>query len=275
MVWAALILWCVFLWACGGGASSPAKPEGPVPGRTTPAMFCYYGMNFTAALETVDHANCVEAADFYGPLEQLATFTQAAGRPVVLYVPACYGLPVDRVQSEVAFWLQRLAGAGLLRNVVAVRPCDEPDLKGMSDDEVKARITAVHAAMAMYDETRAKPIAIFYACSSGARPGIDFVDWPGCDSYGDGCKVLDEYYPALEQLVNREPDRRLVAIAGGSDPWRQDPGCFVQKVRQDGRYVALLGFAYQTVTDGQTYVGIRENGMAPAYRLAGRAVTAP
>ncbi len=226
-----------------------------------------------AAVETTDHTSCVEAADFYGPLEQLATLTHAAGRPVILYVPACYGLPLERLESEITFWLQRIADAGLLRDVAAVRPCDEPDLHGLTDSEVKARIIAVHAAMARFDATRGKPIAVFWACSSRARPGIEFVDWLGCDSYGDGCKVLEEYYPAFEQLVNREPDRRLVAIAGGASPWRQEPTCFVEKVMRDDRYIALEAFIRQTVTDrGETYMGIRENGMAPLYREAGRKV---
>ena len=41
----------------------------------------------------------------------------------------------------------------------------------------------------------------------------------------------------------------------------------------EGADIALEAFIRQTVTDrGETYMGIRENGMAPLYREAGRKV---
>lgn len=266
---AACLLLSALLLACGGGGgggSSPAPAAPPGPLRTG-IPFCYYGMNAMAAAETTDHASCVAAAEFYGPLEQLAALAQANGRPVIIYLPAC-DVPLEQVEPETTFWLQRIANAGYLRNVLAVRPCDEPDNRGMSDAEVKARITAVHAAMAKFDATRAKPITMFYVCNSGRRPGIAFVDWPGCDDYGAGCSVIDRYYPELEGMANTDPDVRLVLIGGVANPWRQDLQCMVDKVRRDGRYAMLQAFIYQTVSDGPGYVGARDNGTLQAIKAA-------
>lgn len=236
-------------------------------------------MNMSAALETTDHTSCVEAGTFDtgGPragIEQLEVLSQSGERQIVLMLPAC-DVPLDRVESEVTFWLQRIFNAGYLRRIAAIRPCDEPDdaVTGHNDADMKAIIIATHAAMAKFDETRAKPIAIYYQCGTGRRPGLEYVDWMGCDRYDHGCLVFAEAYGVFEQYVNKEPDRKLMAISGGSTPYKNDPSCMVAKVNGDGRYALLNAFMWQTTVDkANTYIGIRDNGMAKAYCEAGKQI---
>lgn len=275
MIGAALAALFFVMGGCGGGGA--ASSNSPAASTTLPAtlrtdaLFCYWYMDQQAALETTDHTNCVMAGESYvAPLAQLAALSQAAGRNVILAVPACE-VPLAQVESEVRFWLRRIADAGYLKNIVAVYPCDEPDDKGFSDADMRAIITATHAAMATFDETRAKPIAMFYTCGGKARPGLAFVDWPGCDRYDHGCAVFVEAYGEFEAMAAKEPDVHPLAIAGGSDPWRQQPACWEAKVQGDPRYAGLLVFIYQTTTDrGVTYTGVRDNGLRPAWCGAGR-----
>lgn len=265
--------------ACAGGGGSTPAPTPPTP-RTEPALVCYFGSNAAAATLSLDHTNCVEAADFYGPVEQMATLMQAGTRKVILDLPACRdGLPVDQVEGELTFWLQRLQDGGHFApqfgdRIAAVRLCDEPDDKGMSDAEVKARITAAHAAMAKFTATRAKPVTLYYVCSSGKRPGIDYVDWPGCDRYDAGCEVFARFYGEFEGIVNANPDRRIAAILSGVEQWPTPPACMVDKLRRDGRYALGQGFIAQTVGDrGNTYVGILERAdVAAQWRAAYRSI---
>lgn len=258
------------LAACAGGTS---VPETAGVTRTTPALACFWYEDVGAAIETTDYTSCIEAGTFDsgGPqagLQQLQVLSQAAGRQVILLVPACE-VPVDQVESEITFWLQRISNAGYLKNIAAVRPCDEPDdpTTGHIDTDMVKRLTAVKAAMAKFPATVGKPIAIYYECGTFTRPGISLVDWMGCDRYDHGCGVFAEAYGYFEAQVAAHPGRKLMAISGGSDPWHQDPTCMVDRVLADGRFALLNVFAYQTLTDrGVTYTGVRDNGQAPLHR---------
>jgi hypothetical protein len=259
------------LGACGGGGGGgyPDTPPTPAPPRTTKALACYFGERASDVLATLDHTNCVEAASFYGPLEQLATLTQTKGTgiAVILVLPGC-DVPVAQVEPELTFWLQRIATAQLLegQNFVAVRVCDEPDgsTTPRTDAEMKQIITSAHAAMAKFPALIAKPITtMYYECGSGSRPGLEFVDWPACDAYGWTWDQLMGAYREFEGLVNKEPDRKLVLIAGGCDPWRQDPTPFVDKLLSDGRYAMVQGFGYGPLGNNPNCVST--NGLRDLY----------
>lgn len=270
MIGAAFAAFFFVLGGCGGSTA----PSTSLPAKLrTDALFCYYGMNGLAAAETADHTNCVWAADFYGPVEQLAalSYAKGTGRRVILMVPGC-AVPRDQVESEVRFDLQRIADAALLENIAAIYWCDEADDAGkaMSDEEATARIASVRRAAADFPGSRSVPIAGFYQCGSGRRPGLEALDWAGCDRYDHGCDVFLEAYVDLEHWADRAPGRRLMAIAGGANPWREQPPCWESKVQGDTRYAALIVFIYQTVTDqGVTYTGVRDNGIRPTWCDAG------
>lgn len=251
--------------SCGGGGGSAGVSSPPsIPqARTVKAHACYFGMSAGDVTTTADHADCVDAGG-WSVIDQLATLTQTkgTGRPVVLmFVDACApGLPLEQVEGEVTAWLERIASVGLLdQNIAGVRPCDEP--KG-SDADVKARITAVHAAMAKFPQTLGKPIAIYYPCSDASFPGLEFVDLPGCDAYDWSFdRVVAVYASRLENLGS---DIHPVFIVGCSDPWRGDPTPYVTKVLTDGRYWGVQGFGWGVL--GSFPNGCSTNGLAPLYR---------
>ena len=278
----AALLLALAAWACGGGGGGT-----PVSGIVTPTgtlrtdlLFGYFAGNASVPLEVAGHANLHHAADFYGPLEQMAGLIQAraAGMRVILSIPTHqWRGDAARMEHETRFWFQRLRDAGLLWDgIVAVQWIDEPETERVgnrSDAEVTAGSALVRRVMAEFPEISGARLAVFYACATGRTPGIASFDWIGCDHYDAGCGVLRDHVPRLgEQLRG---DQRLLLIAGGADPWRQDPACFESFAHRDSRVVALIAFIWQTVTDdGTTYRGIRENGLRPLYCQAGRKIVA-
>lgn len=269
------------LWACGGGGGSApvSGPVTPAPSLRTDLLFGYYAQDATTALETAGHANLYFAAAFYGPLEQMAGLTHAKGagyKHVMLDIPA-YPVGATEAQAEQAirFYLRRLQEAGLLVNVKALYPIDEPDTARMgnrSDAEVTARNALLRRIMGDFPELAGTKLAVFYS-DSGRRPGIATYDWIGIDNYDIGCSVMDRYEALRPQLRS---DQRLMLIPGGADVGRrprQDPACFESYAHGTPAVVAIVAFIWQTVTDeGNTYPGIRENGMRALYEAAGRKI---
>jgi hypothetical protein len=206
--------------------------------------------------------NLVWAPD-NGLTEQMAILTAAkgAGVPnVVLGVPA-YG---PNAEGEVRFRLQRLAAAGLLEHVVALYPIDEPNT-ARAGNRTDAEILATNAMLrrVMPDFGLQASLAVIYA-ASGNHPGLASYDWVGLDDYGAGCAVLNAY-----DALQLAPGQRTILVPGGASPWRQDPACFESRAHGDPRVVAIVPFLWQTVADGATYTGIRENGMRALYCQAG------
>jgi hypothetical protein len=276
----------VFLFlavACGGGGGGGSAPVTgtitPAPALRTDLLFGYYGQDATTALETAAHANLYFAAAFYGPLEQMAGLTHAKGagyKAVVLHLP---GYPAGATEAQAAesirFYLKRLHDAGLLANVVALYPIDEPDHErsgNRSDAEVTARNVLIRRVAAEFPELAGVKLAVIYS-DSGRRPGIASYDWIGIDNYDIGCSVLARYD---ELRATLRPDQRLMLVPGGANVGkrpRQDPACFESYAHGNAQMVAIVAFIWQTVTDeGNTYLGIRENGMRALYEAAGRKI---
>ena len=130
---------------------------------------------------------------------------------------------------------------------------------------------AVREAMVTFPELHAR-LAVIYACNA-SWPGFASFDWIGCDDYDAGCGVLTGAYVTL--LGRLAAAQRAIVLPGGADPWRQDPACFLSFAERDPRVAAIVPFIWQTVVDGQTYTGIRVNGMRSLYEQAGRTVVSP
>lgn len=265
------------LVACGGGGGpSGGGPIAPAPAlRSDLLLFGYYYANSSTVNETAGHVNLHWAAfddggGFISPAGQMAGLIQAKanGQRVVLMLPT-YSVPLEQREAEVRFWLQRLKNAGLLwPGIVALYPQDEPDVAGLSDAEVTATNAAVRRAMAGFHELGGARLAVIYACSTERRPGLASYDWIGCDHYEAGCRVLTAWLPGLLEamLATGRTDQRLMVIAGGADPWRQDPACFERYAHAEPIVVALIGFLWQSIPG---HVGIRDNGMRRLYCEAG------
>lgn len=252
----------ILLVACGGGGGAPAKGTIlPAVNPRTDLYFTYFGGNAVSVSETSDHTNLVWAADFYGPLEQLAALTQAkgSGQKAVLMLPAAlYDLPV----AETRFYLQRIANAGLLDVVIAVAPLDEPNTArsgNRSDVEVRTKNIELRTLFLEFPQLDRPKLAVFYACR-GVYGGIREYDWVGCDDYDSGCAVFDTYYTNLRSKMSL--NAREMVIAGGS--FGQDPACFEVYAQRNAQVAVFAAFIRQTVTDGKVIPGIREN---PTLRL--------
>lgn len=255
------------LVACGGGSVPVSGTIAPAPSLRTDLLFGYYFADSTVQAATAGHVNLHWASYEHGPTEQMVGLAQAraSGQRVVLMLPV-YDFPMDRRGAEVRLWLDRLRAAGLLAGIVALYPVDEPDLQDRSDLDVMETNAIVRRVAAEFPEIANAPLAVFYACTSGRRPGITTYDWIGCDDYDRGCAVLND---AVARLPLR-PDQRLMLVAGGADPWRQDPACFERYAHAAPRVVALVAFLWQGIASGQ---GIGTNGLARLYCEAGRKIT--
>jgi hypothetical protein len=264
--------------ACGGGGGSGPNASGtitPAPALRKDLLFGYFAGVSANVVDVAGHCNLFWAAmSNDGGLDQMASLVHAKGagiKNVVLDIPAYFakgGPPVP--ESELRFWLKRLADGKNLDNVVAVCPIDEPNHQrngARSDAEVTAQNALLRRILPDYGLGAAK-LAVIYSSDSG-RPGLASYDWLGIDDYGRGCSIM----AATDELKRSLPraDQRLLVVPGGSSPWKQDPACFESYAHGEPRVVACTPFAWQTVVDGETYAGIRENGMrACTSRPAGR-----
>lgn len=268
---AAAVLLALFLSACGGGGS--VRPDPPV---TPPAtyradlLFGYYGGCETCAVENRNHTNLYWSPGWNGLQGTIAELRAAGGeRAVVLAVPAY----VPNAESETRAFLTGVRDAGLLSRIVALYPIDEPDVLGKGDAEVRATNAMLRRVMSEYAELANTKLAVIYGCGTGKRPGLSSYDWVGCDEYGDGCWVMGGDLATLRAALT--PEQRLMLVPGGASPWRQSPACFETYAHENPVVVAIIPFLWQTVTGRNIIVGIRDNGMAPAYCAVGRRIIAP
>jgi hypothetical protein len=84
----------------------------------------------------------------------------------------------------------------------------------------------------------------------------------GCDFYNAGTAVFQRYYEGLESAA---PQARLIDVMAGADPWREVPDAMLAHANSDSAVWMVLGFIYQTETDGNTFAGIRDNGRRTAW----------
>lgn len=265
-----LALTIIFLLLSGCGGTATPAPNGRA------FLFGYYGGVNTTLPEVAGHASLAWVMGWnpsgsweQNTATQLAQARQAGFQAIVLGLPQAYA---PDAEAALAAALGGLHVQGLLENITAVYPIDEPDVNGKSEAQVVAANAAVRRAMAQYPQMRDTKLAVIYGVGSN-RPGISTYDWIGFDDYGQGCDALDDDYKALKALLR--VDQRLMVVPGGAAPWNQSPGCFLAKAQQDAQVVAVVAFlwidAWNDITrPGVGSKGIRSNGMAGEYIEAGR-----
>ncbi len=260
-----LALAAMLLAACGGGSGGTITPATTL---RTDLLYGYYGGCGSCALETQDHTNLYMTRPWGPPgwlMEVLPQLQQAMGngQKVMLGLPGLYdagGL------EDAAHSITKLAEAGLMADVVALYPIDEPDVNGKSDAEVNAMNAALKDLMKGLGVNPA--LAVIYGCATGRTPGISTYDWIGCDDYGKGCDAATGLTFAVLKARLR-PDQRLLLVPGGADPWRQDPACFASKAHSDPQVVAILPFLWVDYDGG---AGIRTNPTRRLYCETGKVI---
>jgi hypothetical protein len=251
----------------------------PAPALRTDLLFGYYGGCAQTVTENSDHVNVHWATGWCGNgtwhldvAQELALARGAGIRHVVLALP--HGLVwAPQAREEARFQFARLEQSGQLEgwDSIMVYPADEPEIAengAHGDAEVVVMVSWLREEMRAFQALAAAPVGVFYACSSGLRPGIAAFDWVGCDHYEAGCAVLGGPYRDLEAAMR--PGQRLMVIAAGSDPWRQDPACFEARAHGDPRVAMLVAFVWQDHAAPGVGSGIRSNGLRKLYCEAGR-----
>ena len=242
----------LLLAGCGGGSGGS---EPPVADRHD-VLYCYYGDSDTIVAEVKDHTNCLTIfALWYGTATAVQHAMQAKAAGINSLILAIGHDPASIRQLFTAF-----QAANVLGNVVALYPQDEPDVNGYSDDQMIALAEIVRGVAREYPELTNVKLAVIYG-PGGATPGISAFDWVGRDNFGRG-----------PQEVGLTGGQRLILISGGT--FFEAPDIFVDYAERTPEVVLYLGFAWISYMDATgIHVGIRDNGMAPAYRAVGVKLT--
>lgn len=280
----AAVLWtAAHLHGCGGGGNSASGTIKPAPEVRRDLLVGYYGGTAATVLENGDHVNTHWATGWYGSgiwhldvAQEIAHASGAGVRNLVLALP--HGLVwAPNAEAETRFQLVRLQQAGALDgwDTIMVYPADEPEIPAngsRSDAEVLAMLGWLRPLLAAFPALSRAPVGVIYSCGSGATPGISGYDWIGCDDYDKGCRVNAPSGAYDDLLKIMRPDQRLMVVAGGVDPWRQDPACFESRAHGDPRVAMLVSFIWQDNAAEGLGAGIRSNGLRRLYCEAGRKV---
>src|SRR5437870_5698906 len=154
------------LAGCGGGsAPSPTQPPSAL---RTDLLFGYYGAADETIPEVADHVNLAwvmgwgtHGSWLANVSRQLVQARQHGIKAVVLGIPQAYN-PGGTAEADVRYVLQSLAVQGLLENVVALYPIDEPDGAHKSDATVTAVNTMLRRVMAEFPPLANTKLAVIY-----------------------------------------------------------------------------------------------------------------
>lgn len=152
--------------------------------------------------------------------------------------------------------------AGVLHMVRALYPIDEPDLAGKSDSDMFNAVGVVRAAAKQFVDLADVQVWCIYG--QNGTPGVDAFDAVGWDNYQSGAGALGWY-------AQLPAGKGKILVPGGAEPWKNDPGPFVQRALSDPTVVAVIAFLWVDYAGGK---GINDNGMLAAYRAAGKQIIA-
>ncbi len=232
-------------------------------------FFGYYGDCPNCVEETRAHTNVQWIAGWGGDGSQVPKIVEraknAAPLKTIIMLPGMYVNkrlnPLGLIAARGIF--QGLRDAGVLQNVAALYPQDEPDLEGLDDVTVVEANKALRAVAAEFSELRNVPLAVIYS-ERGGRPGIASYDWVGIDAYAMGPKILAKPYAKLQKLLTKK--QRLLLVPGGADPWRENPEPYFKRAARDPKVIGVVAFIWFDNAAPDVGLGIRSNGLAPTYR---------
>ena len=221
-------------------------------------QFMYYG-SLPGQLEaTRDHVTHHWIAPWSGSQLDLV---QATELPVVLE-------PASLEPSALSAEFLALRERGVLERVKIIYVQDEPNRAAMCVDPLRVRLV-----MSTFVELANTKLGVIYSGGNEERPGIEHFDLVGVDNYEIGTRALEDVDKLVALLA---PDQRVWLVAGGADPWRQDPRPFLEAALADDRIAGLVCFAWFDGRPGGDFgTGIGRNGLGESYRAAGLQVKSP
>lgn len=272
-----LIVGLLVLTSCGGGggggSSNPLPGSGPQT-RPYPVQYGYFGFEDGNAVEQADHVSYVFLMDwgtwdsYQQPMIQLKLISQlqeAKARGIEKAVVAVGFLAWDQTGNikgtqYLKVFRTQLEALGLLDMVVAFYSVDEPDLyikEGrMTLDAFRQGVMNIHE---VFPDKR---LMVIYG--DGGFPLIEAFDIVGKDKYNYG-----------PQNVPINQHQTMALVAGGADPFREDPEQYFQAAQKDIRVEFVVAFLFVDYTfEGKPHKGIRNNGMLPAYKAVAQKLKA-
>ena len=275
----ALTAIAALLAGCGGGGTSQGSYVPPATTvLRTDLLFGYYLTGAGQWQATKDHVNLMFEGQETGALTAAASMREHGQRTMLNLSGLCYDgatfRPLPDAAVRVRGCLQTLKDAGVLSQVIALYPLDEPDQHGLNDAEVTAMCGVVRSVASEFHELANVKLAVIYT---------DRIDWPGFAAHD--CVAIDPYdhgsdmfvaAPFLEMKARLAPHQSYFLVPGGGDPWRQDPEPYRRVAQADPRCVGILAFLYITRFDSTPpSAGIGTNGMLAAYRAVGLEFSQP
>lgn len=224
--------------------------------------------------ETRGSVNLIWVGGPWGDEAAIANM-QAAQLPTVFDVSDHVYLPVagtfvahpDRA-ARLRGLLKRLDSLDLLQYLAGIVPIDEPNLKGVDENDVLAVHATARQVMAEFPALSKTALVTIYA-HSGWYPGLSTVDWAGFDHYSLKSSIFTngDYDEFEARLL---PHQSTIIIPGGYQG--QDPQPFIRFAHAHCRVKVVLNFLHADTTD---FPGIRSiPNMERAYRLAGKQILA-
>lgn len=245
------------LLSCGGGGSSSSDVAYMPPPPTVQRHDILYGyfLDFNNQnAETAGTVNLAHESGWFGDDATIASMRQHN-------LPTMLSVRLDTLPAT----LTHLQQAGVLHQVIALYPVDEPDLN-MTDQDVLTQNATIRQIASGYPELVNVKLAVIYA-NRGTFPGIASYDWIGMDNYPLGSAILIS--PLWTRMVGLlRPDQRIILVPPGGDPWRQDPEAFRRYAHENPQVVLVLPFMWAQQLPS-TAQGIGTNGMAPVYNALG------
>lgn len=225
------------------GCGKPPTPQPP--GKL---KFAYFGSLDNQLAETRDHVNLYMVPWWLPDMAAEAQRAAALGLPVVL-------MPRNEISMEELRVL--LDSLGSARSSVVALYWDEPDANPHPDFGI------VRILLVAYPELRGCKIAASLT-GNGLSGDFSAIDIVGVSAYGDGQDALTKSVKTLRDRL--APHQSMMVIPYGATPWLNDPMPFVDYALADDRVVWVIAFRY---FDGEEGPGIRNNGQALRYKMAG------
>jgi hypothetical protein len=280
---AALLVFVCALYACGGGGGGTSSPEpvAPLPHRAG----IHYGFYGTwDALQVGETAAFIDFAWVMASPVGITQLQEAQARgvkfgvaDVMWQVYRATDRKTDR--GDVAFepnpdaagnlraFLADMSNVAMLPMLTAIYPIDEPDLHGLTDEQVCATNALVRSVAAEFKV--APKLLVIYG--DRGTPCIGSYDAVGRDEYGNVSRAL-----AMVDALQLRPDQQRILVPGGACPYMNDPQPFLAKAETDvtvGWVVAFLWTDY-AAPNGTPQCGIRNNPTRAKYEALGTTILA-
>lgn len=248
---------------CGG----PNTNGAPLTESTTLKVgkaFGYYGdcaqSCFSEYGNTVSLYHSAPWSNDWAAISYGLSLAQSAGKNVILSIPDGMAIANDcptRVRSFFTF----LSAKGVLKNVFAIYPQDEPNLNSrFSAEQIKAENSCIRSAASDYQELSGKPLYAIYTCSDPWFALEDF-DIIACDDYEIGDLMISKYLPLLKKY-----GKPIFLIPGGACDWNYNPYAMVVAANSDEQIIGIHAFLWPDNTWAPGKCGIKNSIVSALYQ---------